>query len=450
VIGLMVIAGTANYSPNPPNEQVTYDNTKPAPIAKAGERGAFGAQVKIYIIEPVSRYDNYDDDPYHYGFLDFALDTHVSLGYQETLQQTIHWDGPSNGFPDTSLSEDNIFAIVAMFEDSATWAYADPPGGAGFWAHFSVASAFADPYSSYPDTAYDQFTHTLIGEEVTATWCPYCPAMAEALNTIYREGRYPFAFVALITDVNSQAMARKNELHSVGYPSVFFDGGDEVVVGGYSNPSDYYDEIEGALAREVPDIDLSLDMTWLGNGAIDLDLTIYCNELVNAEPYIPEAPDGPTDGCVTLEYEYRVSTTDYEGDPIYFQFHWGENPDDTTEWFGPYDDDSICTAGNIWDTEGTYDVTVRAKDIHEGNISDWSAPTSILIHPYMAGDANGDFMVNILDVVFIIDYLYNTGPMPDPYYSGDANGNGIVNIIDISYLIDYLYNQGPAPVYYQP
>ena len=61
------------------------------------------------------------------------------------------------------------------------------------------------------------------------------------------------------------------------------------------------------------------------------------------------------------------------------------------------------------------------------------------------GDANGTLPVNILDITFLIDYLYNGGPEPIPYISGDVNNNGLVHILDITYLIDYLYNYGTAP-----
>ncbi|UCD17946.1 MAG: dockerin type I repeat-containing protein, partial [Candidatus Zixiibacteriota bacterium] len=60
---------------------------------------------------------------------------------------------------------------------------------------------------------------------------------------------------------------------------------------------------------------------------------------------------------------------------------------------------------------------------------------------YACGDANGDGDVNLLDILYLIDFLYGnpTGPAPDPMESGDANADGDVNLLDILYLIDYLY-----------
>nr|MBN2276831.1 dockerin type I repeat-containing protein [candidate division Zixibacteria bacterium] len=63
------------------------------------------------------------------------------------------------------------------------------------------------------------------------------------------------------------------------------------------------------------------------------------------------------------------------------------------------------------------------------------------------GDANGSGTYNILDVTYLINYLYKSGPAPTPYpiCSGDANCNCAVNILDATYLISYLYKSGTPP-----
>ncbi len=72
------------------------------------------------------------------------------------------------------------------------------------------------------------------------------------------------------------------------------------------------------------------------------------------------------------------------------------------------------------------------------------------ISNYVCGDANGDGNVNLLDILFLIAYKYDTptGPAPTPIEAGDANGDGSVNLLDILYLIAYKYDTppGPAPI----
>lgn len=64
----------------------------------------------------------------------------------------------------------------------------------------------------------------------------------------------------------------------------------------------------------------------------------------------------------------------------------------------------------------------------------------------VCGDVNGDASINILDVTYVINYLYKGGPPPDPPEAGDVNNSGDINILDVIYLINYLYKGGPEPV----
>jgi hypothetical protein len=61
------------------------------------------------------------------------------------------------------------------------------------------------------------------------------------------------------------------------------------------------------------------------------------------------------------------------------------------------------------------------------------------------GDANGDGIVNVGDVVYLISFLYRGGPAPVPMSVGDVNCDGIVDVGDVVFLINYLYRNGPIP-----
>jgi len=64
---------------------------------------------------------------------------------------------------------------------------------------------------------------------------------------------------------------------------------------------------------------------------------------------------------------------------------------------------------------------------------------------YMCGDVTDDMLVNLLDIVYLINYKYKDGPPPDPMESGDVNSDTLVNLLDIVYLINYKYKGGPEP-----
>jgi len=61
------------------------------------------------------------------------------------------------------------------------------------------------------------------------------------------------------------------------------------------------------------------------------------------------------------------------------------------------------------------------------------------------GDVDNSGAINILDVTFLINYLYKGGPAPDPLNSADVNNDDAVNILDATYTINYLYMSGPDP-----
>ena len=69
---------------------------------------------------------------------------------------------------------------------------------------------------------------------------------------------------------------------------------------------------------------------------------------------------------------------------------------------------------------------------------------------FMCGDVNGSGGINILDVTYLINYLYKGGPAPEFPEAADVNMSGSINILDISYIINYLYKGGPEPVCEDP
>jgi len=63
------------------------------------------------------------------------------------------------------------------------------------------------------------------------------------------------------------------------------------------------------------------------------------------------------------------------------------------------------------------------------------------------GECDGVPPLNILDIVYLIDYKYKEGsePIPHPICSGDPYLDCTVNILDIVYLINFKYKNGPPP-----
>lgn len=91
-------------------------------------------------------------------------------------------------------------------------------------------------------------------------------------------------------------------------------------------------------------------------------------------PAKPNPPNGPTSGKIRTTYTYTASTTDPDGDKIYYLFDWGDGT--YSGWVGPYNSGVQGEASHRWTEQGAYEIRVKAKDDH-GVQSEWSNPLSI-------------------------------------------------------------------------
>ena len=55
---------------------------------------------------------------------------------------------------------------------------------------------------------------------------------------------------------------------------------------------------------------------------------------------------------------------------------------------------------------------------------------------------------DIVDLVYLVNYMFNSGPPPPCVEEADINGDGSVgpDIADLVYLVNYMFNGGPPPV----
>ena len=94
----------------------------------------------------------------------------------------------------------------------------------------------------------------------------------------------------------------------------------------------------------------------------------------NQAPEKPQTPQGNASGTSGTEYTYTTSTTDPEGEQLYFWFDWGD--DSSSGWLGPYESGEEVSASHTWESKGSYELKVKAKDVN-GTQSPWSDPLPI-------------------------------------------------------------------------
>jgi hypothetical protein len=93
-------------------------------------------------------------------------------------------------------------------------------------------------------------------------------------------------------------------------------------------------------------------------------------------PEIPTKPDGPEQWFLNVECTFTSTTTEPEGEDMFYMFDWGDG--NFSDWIGPYASGETGEAEYSWADLGEYEIKAVAKDIN-GVESEWSEPSSLLI-----------------------------------------------------------------------
>jgi len=131
----------------------------------------------------------------------------------------------------------------------------------------------------------DRATHRPLAEYGTATWCGFCKYAHGALKQLYAETTHDFFYVSLVTDKCTKASSRASQFNAYGWPTVWFDGGFQVNVGAGSIPSAktvYNNSLLACESRAVADVDVEVDVRWLGSATMEITATVTNNDAARA------------------------------------------------------------------------------------------------------------------------------------------------------------------------
>ncbi len=104
----------------------------------------------------------------------------------------------------------------------------------------------------------------------------------------------------------------------------------------------------------------------------------------------------------------------------------------------------------VYKLSGTIGQTAVGDGVSGGNVLHHGYHQNLagaFICDCVPGEVNGIPPINVLDVIYLIDYKFKSGPPPVPYEtcSGDVTCDCGVNVLDIIYLIDFKFKSGPDP-----
>jgi len=131
----------------------------------------------------------------------------------------------------------------------------------------AFTSATTQKKSIDPEPIAD-YSHNVLGEFFTLTTCVPCKYSHTALKNIYAAGWHPFYYVTYVSDKNNNSNQRKNELNVYGSPTEVWDGGYKYNIGGSGETETEMEKFNISIiqcgARTVKDIDIDMDVEWLG------------------------------------------------------------------------------------------------------------------------------------------------------------------------------------------
>lgn len=223
------------------------------------EETMYKGNLKVYIVEPVSRYHEAYGTPYRFGFLDFAYNKEIEV--DDVVSKEISWNPYFIG----NVDKDNIMVIAVLFNEHSEVRYSNPDNQQRpFDGYFTDAAAAATPQNNGYNRVTDTFTHTVFVEKGSASGCGPCTRASEALSRIFSSNDYPFYYVNMVADQNTVAHTRLRRDFNLGsYPTTYVDGGYLVQVGSPGNIETLFrSHIQEAGKRDVSQVNLSVSLTW--------------------------------------------------------------------------------------------------------------------------------------------------------------------------------------------
>ncbi|UCD13127.1 MAG: hypothetical protein JSW60_06085 [Thermoplasmatales archaeon] len=108
------------------------------------------------------------------------------------------------------------------------------------------------------------FTHYVFVEAGTTVCCKACAQVHIDLDEYYESGKYPFYYVSIPVE-NEKAAEYLANYNILGYPTVYFDGGYEIIYGATDWKSTFETKISSAFNRKVPKVLVNVTAAWNEN-----------------------------------------------------------------------------------------------------------------------------------------------------------------------------------------
>ncbi len=353
----------------------------------------YRGRLRIFVVEKISSWKMYNDEPYHYSVADILENNVLSIDYQETYEQSYTWSG--------NIDLSNLMIIAAVYNSESELQYSYRDHRNQFNAFHVDATVGASPGETDSNVRENGYTHTVLIEEGTASWCRYCPDMAETLKNVYESDEVPFYYLALVEDKNTYAENRlTDDFNICAYPSSYIDGGKEVLTGSGHSETVFKNYIDSCARSDVHELDMDLTVNAESSNQISVLISITNDEPLN-RPSKPSMPLGSMRPDKNEVCEYTTSSTDPNGEVLYYKWDWGDGT--YSEWIGPFNSGDEAKAEYSWDEIGEHYIRVKAKN-ENGVESRWSYPLIIECEDDSGGGSIFEWFIELIQT--ILDMLF--------------------------------------------
>jgi|GEM_PF-2516114 len=390
------------------------------------EASEYSGYIRGYVTEKISRWDTNNGVPYHHAMIGgFAFNQAITIPAGDTLSLSTTWDG-SSGFSD--LVQSNTKIMIAVFDGGGgsgevdeskaitpTLIVNDPP---------ATPSAPSGPSDGIPESVYSFSSSTTDpesddvyylfdwGDGSDSGWLgPYSsgdPVSAD--HAWFTAGMHDVKVKAKDTFDGESDWSAVSTFEVIDDPPATPDAPTGQTSGIHASQYAYStnpvtdpdgDDVEyrfdwGDGNISAWDADTSASYAWALPGTYEVKAqardiygaesgwsTALSVDMGNRPPATPPKPAGPDGGVVGDSYVFSGASSDPDGDPIEYQFDWGDG--ELSDWSENY------RAAHIWDEVGEYYVKVRVRDAWDN--SEWSpARTFVIVDPLVA-DAGGPYEV---------------------------------------------------------
>ncbi len=259
--------------------------------------------------------------------------THIrATDFFKTWGALIH--NPSAYFPDLrKVSFYNHVVLILGWKDSSSI-----PNG-GYWICKN---------SWGPEWGYDGFFNIEYGalniDDSSIIWADYNPDSYNWSPIVDTGGSYgTYLGQETIFDA-SKSIGIEGEIIDYSW-----DFGDESTGSGITTTHTYQNLGKYTITLTIKDID--------GNSATKTS-NLWIQD-TNNRPVKPTI-NGPSSGKFWKEYEYIFSSTDADGNDLFYYIDWGDGKKE--EWIGPFESGEEVSLSHIWTKSLKTEIKVKVKD----------------------------------------------------------------------------------------